>query len=103
MLRAFIRKILGAICISTCSMVFIGGFIHLGFTLLGNTDLSIPVFFCIFISTFMLLLGCISLYHVNTTLWNSVHSAKEKSKGSILNLLPDIKGINDFLEYIGTI
>ena len=103
MLNSIIRKIIGALGVSICGMIFIGGLIHLGFRYLSNADFSISVFFWVFILTFMLLSGCIGIYYVNPTLWNLVHSTKEKGKGSILNLLPDIKSINEFLEYIGSI
>ena len=102
MLNSIVRKIIGTVGVSICSMIYVGGLIHLGFRYLSNADCSISVFFCVFISTFMLLSGCIGIYYVNPTLWNLVHSTKEKGKGSILNLLPDIKSINEFLEYIGS-
>ena len=100
---SIIRKIIGAIETSICNMFIIGGLISLGFRLISGADCKISIFFYILITTFIALLGCIGIYHVNSTLWDDVNNIKEKGKNSVMNLLPDIKAINDFLEYVGNI
>lgn len=96
----WLKRIIGCIGIALTETFFIGGAISFIGTLWWDAEPSLLLLLCIFVTTTVFLIACLSLYCANVSLWDSVYEAHETKNNSILCMLPNIKVVVELIDYI---
>lgn len=94
------KRILGSAGVAFFGTVIIGGCLLFISSIWFSGCISISTIIMIFLIILALPVGCTCLYACNQKLWDSVH---DKRDNPLFKLLPDIRSIVDFVEYVGDV
>lgn len=100
-MKYIMKYIVGILKLAIVFSTYMFGIMSLVCKLLWQVDLSIAVLLYLLIIITAFLAGCTLIYHFNKTLWNNIDTVHQNNdKNNIMIMVPNIKVIVDFIEYM---
>lgn len=100
-IKLWLIRLFGCFLISLSFSILICGGCEFVANIWFNSNTSISLFIKLFIIIGITLIACLLLYTVNEALWKSVYKAKENKDNILLQMLPNIELIVEFIEFVG--
>ena len=95
------KYIIGILKLATGMSLIMFAFISFACELLWQVNPSVTVLLSLLITITAFLTCCVLIYHVNKTMWNTVDTVHQSNdKTNIMIMIPNIKVIVDFVEYM---
>lgn len=95
------KYVIGILKLATGMSIIMFAFISFACELLWQVNPDVTVLLSLFIIITAFLVCCVLIYHVNKTMWNTVDKVHQNNdKGNIMVMIPNIKVIVDFIEYM---
>lgn len=100
-MKYIMKYIVGILKLAIVFSTYMFGIMSLVCKLLWKVDLSITVLLSLLIIITAFLVGCTVIYYVNKTIWNNIDTVHQNNdKNNIMIMVPNIKVIVDFIEYM---